>query len=121
MALTSTLSLTDPIKKFFDRKLLDRLEAKLWHAQFADKRPLPKNAGKEIEFTAYDNLAINVTPLVEGVPRVVGDSETLTTRLVNATVAEYGAHIVYSDLFETTKIDPALSEQVDIMGYQAVR
>lgn len=119
MAVITTLSLTQPVKQFFDRQLLDRLKAKLWHAQFADKRPLPRNSGKSIEFTTYDNLAVATTPLTEGVRQTTGDAQALVSSVVTGTVQEFGAHIEYSDLFETAKIDPALREQVDILGYQA--
>ncbi len=125
MAITSTSTNPEVIKKYFDRLLLDRLESKLWFGQFADKRPLPKNSGKTVEFSRYDNLlpaattlggALGPTALSEG---AAGAEDAITSSTSTVEVKQYGNHIKVSELWTMTKIDPALKEQVEIMGYNA--
>jgi len=81
---TTLLSgLTPEMKTFYDMTLIDEAGANLVHDQFGQKRPIPANGGKTIEFRKFAPLAKAVTPLTEG---VTPDGKSLTVTSVTATV-----------------------------------
>ena len=41
-------------KTFYDRKLLDTAKTRFVHANFGQKRSIPRNNGKRVEFRKYD-------------------------------------------------------------------
>ena len=43
-------SLTNEMKTYYSDYLIDNAEPALVHAQFGQKRPIPKNGGKTVEF-----------------------------------------------------------------------
>ena len=59
--------LSPEMKTFYDKALLYAAQAQLVHHQFGQKRPIPKNGGKTIEFRKFTPLAKALTPLTEGV------------------------------------------------------
>ena len=99
--------LSPEMKTFYDMRLLDYAQAQLVHDQFGEKRPIPKNGGKKIEFRAFTPLAKALTPLTEGVTPI------------EATVAQYGDFIVQSDVLELTAIDNTILEATKLLGRQA--
>ncbi len=116
MAQSTTTNLANAVKNYYEKVLLDRLEKKLFFGQFADKRPLPRNSGKTIEFTRYTNFAASTTALTEG---TVPTAQTLSASKVTASISQYGGFVELTDLLLLTKIDPELKEQIALMGYQA--
>ena len=78
------------MKTFYDMTLIDEAQAALVHDQFAQKRPIPKNAGKTIEFRKFASLPKAMTPLTEG---VTPDGKSLNPTAITATVAQYGDYI----------------------------
>jgi N4-gp56 family major capsid protein len=45
--------LSPTMKTYYDKKLLKEMKPKLLHTQFGQKRPIPKNNGKTIEFRKF--------------------------------------------------------------------
>lgn len=108
-------ALTAVIMKYYDRLLIKRLEASLVFAQFAERRPLPKNSGNTITFTRYTNFSA-VTKLTEGeVPTVA----TTSAANVSATLEQFGGYTKVSDMLEMTAIDNQIESVIDLFGYQA--
>ena len=103
-------------KTFYDMTLLDEAQAALVHDQFAQKRPIPMNGGKTIEFRKFASLPKATTPLTEG---VTPDGKSLNVTAVTATVAQYGDYITQSDVLELTSIDNTIVEATKILGRQA--
>ena len=103
-------------KTFYDMTLLDEAQAALVHDQFAQKRPIPINGGKTIEFRKFASLPKATTPLTEG---VTPDGKSLNVTAVTATVAQYGDYITQSDVLELTSIDNTIVEATKILGRQA--
>ena len=103
-------------KTFYDMTLLDEAQAALVHDQFAQKRPIPQNGGKTIEFRKFASLPKATTPLTEG---VTPDGKSLNVTAVTATVAQYGDYITQSDVLELTSIDNTIVEATKILGRQA--
>ena len=118
MALQTTGSagLSDEMKTFYDRVLLERTVPQLVFMKFGQRRNIPKNSGKTIEFRRFESLAAATTPLTEGTPPTLKD---LTVSAVTATIAQYGDAVGFSDLVSTTTIDPILTETAEILGDQA--
>ena len=118
MNLNTTLStgLSVENKTFYDKALLVEAQPNLVHDQFAQKRPIPKNGGKKIEFRKFAGLPKATTPLTEG---VTPDGKSLSVTAIEAEVAQYGDYITYSDMLDLTTIDPVVTEGVKVLGNQA--
>ena len=54
--VTTDSGLSAENKTFYDRTLLESAKPNLIHSQFGQKRPIPKNGGKKIEFRRYGAL-----------------------------------------------------------------
>jgi N4-gp56 family major capsid protein len=118
MNTNTTLSpgLSAENKTFYDKTLLVEAQANLVHDQFAQKRPIPKNGGKKIEFRKFASLPKALTPLTEG---VTPDGKSLSVSKIEAEVSQYGDYVVYSDILDLTAIDPVVTEGVKVIGNQA--
>lgn len=115
---TGTGSLSDEMKTFYDKALITLTDPNLVHDQFADKRPIPKNGGKTIEFRKYSPLAKATTPITEG---ATPSGNSMTVSAITATIAQYGDYIVLSDLLDLTAIDNNVVEATKMLGSQAGR
>ena len=104
------------MKTYYDMRLLDFAQANLVHDQFGQKRPIPKNGGKTIEFRSFSPLAKATTPLTEG---VTPSGNQLDVKTITATVAQYGDFIVQSDVLELTAVDNTILEATKLLGRQA--
>ena len=108
--------LSPEMKTFYDMTLIDEAQASLVHDQFGQKRPIPKNGGKTIEFRKFAALAKATTPLTEG---VTPDGKGLTVSTITATVNQYGDYITQSDILELTSLDNTILEATKLLGRQA--
>ena len=113
---TLLAGLTPEMKTFYDMTLIDEATANLVHDQFGQKRPIPKNGGKTIEFRKFAPLAKALTPLTEG---VTPDGKSLTVTAITATVSQYGDFITQSDVLELTALDNTILEATKLLGRQA--
>lgn len=114
---TTLLSgLSAEMKTFYDMTLIDEAQANLVHDQFGQKRPIPKNGGKIIEFRKFAPLAKALTPLTEG---VTPDGKSLSVSTITAEVSQYGDYITQSDVLELTALDNTILEATKLLGRQA--
>ena len=114
--VTTDSGLSVENKTFYDMKLIEVAQANLVHDQFGQKRPIPKNGGKTIEFRQYHSLPKALTPLTEG---VTPDGSKLSTTSIEATVAQYGNYVTLSDILDLTAIDNNVLEATKAIGRQA--
>ena len=114
--VTTQDGLSAEMKTFYDMTLIDEASANLVHDQFGQKRPIPKNGGKTIEFRKFSPLAKATTPLTEG---VTPSGNSLTVTNITATVQQYGDFIVQSDVLELTALDNTILEATKLLGRQA--
>ena len=114
--VTTQESLSAEMKTFYDMTLIDEASANLVHDQFGQKRPIPANGGKTIEFRKFSPLAKATTPITEGVTPAGKD---LTVTSLTATVNQYGDYIVQSDVLELTALDNTILEATKLLGKQA--
>ena len=108
--------LSAEMKTFYDMTLIDEATANLVHDQFGQKRPIPANGGKTIEFRKFAPLAKATTPLTEG---VTPDGKSLAVSTITAEVAQYGDYITQSDILELTALDNTILEATKLLGRQA--
>lgn len=119
MALETIATLADAVKTYYERQLLESLQAKYLHGMFAqggEVKEIPGGSGKTVEWRRYGNLTAATTPLTEGVtPNGINHSVTLVT----ATPSQYGAVINHSEVLQMTMIDPFLAVTAQKFGNQA--
>lgn len=103
-------------KTYYDMNLINEASAQLVHDQFGQKRPIPANGGKTIEFRKFSSLPKATQALTEG---VTPDGKRLDVTSITAMVAQYGDYIVQSDILELTAIDNTILEATKLLGKQA--
>lgn len=113
---TGTAGFQNAIAIYYDKLLLERLEAMLHFDEFGEKRKLPKSSGNQIRFTRYNNFAASTTALTEG---VVPDGEVLSSTQIFATPVEYGNYVTLSDFLIMESIDPVIKGALEVLSYQA--
>lgn len=113
---TTTSGLTDEMKTFYDKQLIKNAKANLVHSQFAQKKGIPKNGGKTIEFRKYAPLPKALTPLTEG---VTPSGRSLSMSVLTATLNQYGDYVEISDQLDMFAIDNNLIEASKLLGVQS--
>ena len=112
---TLTEGLSAEMKTFYDMTLIDEAAPALVHDQFGQKRPIPKNGGKVIEFRKFAPLTKALTPLTEG---VTPEGKSLDVTTITAEVSQYGDFNTMSDMLELTAIDNVVVEALKLLGRQ---
>ncbi len=107
--------MTAEMKQFYDRKLLSVALKNLVFHKYGEKRPIPANGGKSIEFRRFEKITITAGSytLTEGTPPSVTQA-TIST--VTATISQYGQYAQLSDVLETQSFDPILTEYAEKFG-----
>lgn len=117
MANTSRTEITAENTSFYSRELLERAKPAIVHDRWAQVRDLPKTSGTDtMKFRRYGSLAVNTTPLTEGVTPE-GKQGSVTD--VTATILYYGDFITLTDKLQYETIDPILTEFAGVLGDQA--
>ena len=111
-------ALSPQMKTFYDKHLIVNAKPRLVHDLFAQKKPIPKNNGKQVEFFKLSPFAPAMTPLQEG---VTPEGEKLNWSTLTATVNQYGDFVAISDMLDLTALDNTLLEAGEILGDQAGR
>lgn len=115
---TGSSDLTPEMKTFYSKYLITLAEPNLVHDQFGQKKPIPANGGKTIEFRKYDSLPKALTPLVEG---VTPSGRSLKVTAITATVNQFGDYVELSDVLLLTAIDNNLLQATELLASQAGR
>lgn len=115
--VTTTSSLSPTMQTYYDRKLLEWAKTRLVFANYAQKRAIPKNNGKEIQFRKWELFTPNpaAQTLTEG---VTPDAQNLNMSEVKAAVKQYGAYVEVSDLLDMTALDNVISDSSELLGEQ---
>ena len=103
-------------KTHYDMTLIDEAGPYLVHDQFGQKRPIPKNGGKRIEFRKYEPFPKATTALTEG---VTPDGKKLSVTNLESEVHQYGDYVTLSDVLDLTTIDNNVVEATKLCGRQA--
>ncbi len=110
--------LSAEMKTFYDKTLIELASPNLVFDQFAQKRPIPRNGGKSIEFRRFNSLPKAIRPITEG---VTPTGSKLTVTPVSATVDQYGDYVELTDMLELTSVDPVVVEATRQLADQAGR
>lgn len=103
-------------KTFYDRKLLENAKTQLHYAEFGQKKPIPRNSGKTVEFRKWNLFDPDaVVALTEG---ETPNSQDIGQTKIEATVSQYGAFVEVSDLLDLTAYDPVISDTSELLGEQ---
>lgn len=113
---TGASALSAEMKTFYDMTLIDEATPNLVHDQFGQKRPVPKNSGKTVEFRKYATPNKATAPLSEGVSP---DPQALSVSTVSSTVSQYGRFFVLSDMLTLTSIDNNIVQAIKACGKQS--
>lgn len=113
----TTASTTRLNKTFYDRQLLESAKTRFVHARYGQKRPIPRNSGKRVEFRKWNLFDANdaVEALQEG---VTPTGQALSQSNVEVEVAQYGAYVEVSDLLDMTGYDQVIAESAELLGEQ---
>ncbi len=111
-------NLSAEMKTFYSDYLIDMASPELVHDQFGQKKNIPKNGGKTIEFRKYSQLPKALTPLTEG---VTPNGSPLDVTVVTATVNQYGDFVRLSDQLILTAIDNNVVQATQLLGNQSGR
>ncbi len=119
MLQTASAGLTPQYQQYFDRQLLSYAKPLIVTAQFAQKRPFPKNKGAtSIRFFRPDVPdRTRVAALTEGIP--LAQFRDITYTPVNVTLAQYGEAIKITDIVSFTDLFSTLDQGVRLMGEDA--
>lgn len=101
---------------YYDKHLLAFAEPNLVHNQFGQKRPIPANSGIKVNFRKFSKLPKATQALVEGVTPA---GHELKKTFVEATVAQYGAYIAYTDMMNLADIDKDMVEANKVLSANA--
>ena len=114
---TTSAGLSPSMQAYYDRKLLEHAKTQFVFQQYGQKRSIPKNNGKSVQFRRWNLFTPSTTgqKLTEG---VTPDGQALSMSAVTANVEQYGAYVEVSDLLDLTAIDPVISDSVELLAEQ---
>ena len=114
--LSTTSTLDNLLPVYFEKRALPRLVAKSVLYQNADKTPLPKGNGKQVQWNAWSNFSPISASLSEGTNPSLA---AVSSRKVTATIAQYGRGVKTSDLIEYTSSLDVINGVVDNLSDSA--
>jgi N4-gp56 family major capsid protein len=116
--MTNTTTLTNTIKTFYDRMLLEALDPMLVFYQFGIKKPLPTGEGMSVYWNLPRRLALGYA-LSQGSPVLLSAGYALSTTRVSAIINQYGGFTDWSDLVGLTSITDVGEMASQRLGAQA--
>lgn len=114
--LTTDSGLSSSVVTYYDRKLIKNAKPRLVHQRFGQKRQIPKNNGKSVNFRKFEIFPAATTPISEG---VTPDGRALDMTSVTAELKQYGDYVAGSDVLDLNAIDQVLDETFELLGDQA--
>ena len=113
---TQTAGLAPGMQTFYDRRLLDIMKPVLAYTKYGQKRPMPRNNGKTIDFRKYDTFELATDPLTEGITK---PGHEMRQTNVSVTVQQYGDYVEMSDMLILTHFDSNIVEANRLNAMQA--
>ncbi|MBR3460796.1 MAG: N4-gp56 family major capsid protein [Clostridia bacterium] len=102
---------------YYDRQLLESAKTRFVHAEFGQKRPIPRNNGTHVSFRRWNLFDPNdaIAGLTEG---ETPTGQSLSQTSVETTVKQYGAYVEVSDLLDLTAYDSVINDSAELLGEQ---
>lgn len=114
--MNTVAQLPHAVNNFYNRTLLERALPLIVHDKWAQIKDIPKKNTNIQKFRKYGALAVNTTPLTDGVTPA---GKTFSTTDVTVTVYQYGDYTTITDWVDMTSPDPILTEAAEMLGEQA--
>lgn len=118
LATTTTGDLSNAIKTYYDKVLLETLDPELRFYQFAEKKKVPKGEGQSViwnRVTKFDMGRI----LTEGQAMTISAMRNLSTTKVSAIVNQYGDAVSISDVASFVSILDTGRASIERLASQA--
>ncbi|MBQ8429089.1 MAG: N4-gp56 family major capsid protein [Clostridia bacterium] len=114
--LNTTATMTNEMRTFYNKTLLEYASPNLIHEQFGQKSPIPKNGGKTINFRRFKSLANKSgSTIQEG---VTPKGSKLEVEKIEVTPSQFGDFVTLSDVVQLTAIDPVVVEATKALSAQ---
>lgn len=113
---TTSAGVAPGMVDYYERKLLENVKPEMVHARDAQKRPLPENNGKHVNFRRTIPFDAVTNPLTEG---VTPEGQTIRQTAFTAMVKPYGAHVEITDELDLYHIDNMHRETANLLSDQA--
>src|SRR3972149_5466519 len=114
-SITSISDLTNLVKTWYDRMMLETLDPELKYFQFAVKKPLPRGEGNAVYWNRPRRLGFG-QKLTAGVKP---SANQLSTIRVSALIEVYGGYSLVEDLVQATSIVDPLEIATQELAKQA--
>lgn len=108
-----TSNLAQEVKTYYEKVFLARAEYELVLKEGAQVRTHPTGEGRTVNFTRYNPIAINTSPLGEASNPVTCPINAST---VSMTLSEYGIITTHGKLLSLVSIDSSMKEKVALVG-----
>lgn len=102
--------------QYYERTLLENMKPEMVHARDCQKRSLPLNNGKTVNFRRFTPFPAITTPLAEGVTPA---GQTLEETAFTVMVKPYGRHVELSDEINLYMLDNMHQETARLLSDQA--
>lgn len=112
---TTTTSLTNTIKTYYDRMLLEVLDPQTKFYQFATLKPLPTGEGTSVIWNRPTRLSVGQKLTAGQKP----SANELSTSKVSASIEIYGGYSLIQDLVSLTSITDVMNIATERLAVQA--
>lgn len=113
---TYSAGVAPSVIQYYERTLLQNMQAELVHYRDAQKRTLPPHNGKTVNFRRFTPFPAITTPLAEGVTPA---GQTLEMTAFTAMVKPYGGHVEITDELNLYMLDNMHAETARLLSDQA--
>lgn len=119
MMTTSSSGLSSEFQTYYDKQLLDYAKPQIVTAQFAQKKPFPKNKGTQTVRYFRPQVAdrSRVSALTQGVP--IANFQEISYTPIDVTLAQYGEAVKITDILSMVDLFSTLDGSVRMMGEDA--
>lgn len=114
-SITSVSDLTNTVRTYYDRMLLETLDPETRFYQFAVKKPLPKGEGNAVQWNRPRRLGFG-QKVTAGIKPSANE---LSTIRVSANVEVYGGYTLLEDLVQLTSVTDVLDLATQELAKQA--
>lgn len=104
------------VVQYYERTLLEDMPPEMVHARDAQKRSLPLNNGKTVNFRRFTPFPAVTEPLAEG---ITPKGQTLEETAFTAMVKPYGRHVELTDEINLYMLDNIHQETAKLLSEQA--
>lgn len=113
----STAINTELLTTYLERRFIPALENELQYEKFCTKGTIPGGMGNVIRWNIFDNPTAATTALAEGT--TTAGAITINTTPAEATLAEFGEHVVVTRLADYTTVRGSRNELAKRLEYGA--